>query len=56
MSPTNEAKTHDSVKEGAARQIDRICALPEPQRQAEIRKLESESGLELQCAEAPKTP
>jgi hypothetical protein len=29
--------------------VDRICALLEPQRSEELKKLEQESGYELQC-------
>lgn len=38
-------------REKAAAEIDRICALPEDERQAEIRKIKQESGLELYCTQ-----
>jgi len=40
-----------ALRQQAAQEIDRICALPEAERQADIRKIKEESGLELQCAE-----
>lgn len=45
----------ESVREGVARKVARVCALPEAEREKEIRRIREEIGVELQCAqnEAP---
>lgn len=38
------------MRQHAAQEIDRICALPEEARQAEIQRIKAQSGLQLYCA------
>jgi hypothetical protein len=38
------------VKRQAAQEVERICALPEPEREAERKKVEQESGFIIYCA------
>lgn len=40
-----------ALEKRASDKIDRICELPQEQREAEIKKIKAESGLELYCAE-----
>ena len=37
------------IEKAAAKEIRRICALPESERAAEIKKLEDESGFTVNC-------
>lgn len=43
-----------AIKKEAAREIDRICSLPESERAAELKKLKDESGYELFCGRTSK--
>jgi hypothetical protein len=45
-----QAAQHAQTREQAAAEIDRICALPAEQREAELKKIERESGVMLYCA------
>jgi hypothetical protein len=40
-----------AVKQEVAAEVERICALPEPEREAELKRVKEESGLTLFCAE-----
>jgi hypothetical protein len=51
-SPTQRRATeHAAEKKEVAAEVERICALPEPQRQEALKKVKAESGMELYCAE-----
>jgi hypothetical protein len=45
------AAENAEIKKQAADEIDRICALKSPEREAAIEELKKESGYELHCAE-----
>ena len=49
--PEQGRADHLTIKNTVADKVDTICALPEPERTAAIRRLQKKSGLELQCAE-----
>lgn len=38
-----------AINKQAAQEIKRICALPEPERQAEIKRVKDESGVVVYC-------
>jgi hypothetical protein len=40
---------NDAIQKKAAQEISRICSLPEPERDAELKKLREESGMVLYC-------
>jgi hypothetical protein len=44
------ATENAEIRKHAADEIDHICALKSPEREAAIEKLKKESGYELQCA------
>jgi hypothetical protein len=44
------AAENAATKKNIAAEIDRLCALPESERQDALDKLKKESGYELQCA------
>lgn len=44
------ATENAAVKKDVATEIDRICALPEPDRATELKELQTETGYELYCA------
>ena len=48
---TSQQRTAENaaVKKEAAQEIDRICSLPESERETELQKLKEESGLVLFC-------
>jgi hypothetical protein len=50
-STTSERRAADNtaVEADAARGVGRICALPEDQRQAEIRRIKEQSGVVIGC-------
>jgi hypothetical protein len=39
-----------AVRKEVAAEVERICALPEREREAELKKVKDESGLDLYCA------
>ena len=43
------AAENAAVQKEAAREIKRICALPPPERAAEIERINKESGMVVQC-------
>jgi hypothetical protein len=43
------AAENAAAKKNLGAEIDRICSLPESERQAALDELEKESGYELQC-------
>jgi hypothetical protein len=47
--PGRPAADNSAVQADAAREVHRICALPEDQRQAEIRRIKDQSGVEISC-------
>jgi len=47
--PGRPAADNAAVQAEAAREIRRICALPEDQRQAEIRRIKDQSGVVIGC-------
>jgi hypothetical protein len=44
------AAENAATKKNIAAEIDRLCALPDSERQEALDKLKKESGYELQCA------
>lgn len=46
---TAPAPENGAVKKEAAQEINRICSLPEAEREPELKKLKEESGLVLFC-------
>lgn len=46
--PSQAAKSAEINKQAAA-EINRICALPEDQREAELKKIKDQSGVVLYC-------
>jgi nitrous oxide reductase accessory protein NosL len=44
-----KAQENAAIRKQAAREIERICALPEPDRQAEIEKIKEQSGMVIYC-------
>jgi hypothetical protein len=44
------AAENAATKKNIAAEIERLCALPDSERQAALAKLKKESGYELQCA------
>jgi starvation-inducible outer membrane lipoprotein len=47
--PEHPASDNAAVQAEAAREVRRICALPEDQRQAEIRRTRDQSGVVIGC-------
>jgi hypothetical protein len=45
-----KAAERAAFKKEVAAEVERICALPEHDRGAELKKVKEESGLELYCA------
>jgi outer membrane biogenesis lipoprotein LolB len=45
----HRAAEHAAVKEQTALEIGRICALPQPERDAELARIKAESGIIVQC-------
>ncbi len=45
-----KAAERAAIEKEAAQEIARICALPEPQRQAELARLRKETAMALYCA------
>lgn len=43
------AKENDAVRTKAAQEIRRICSLPDPEREAEIKSVKDESGMVITC-------
>jgi len=43
------AGENTAIQKEAAQEIRRICALPEPERQAEMQRVKNESGVVVQC-------
>jgi carbamate kinase len=43
------AAENAAIQKEAAQEIRRICALPQPQRDAELERIKTESGIVLQC-------
>lgn len=48
VGPTAE-ETEEAQRRAAAKRIDEICALPEPERTKELERLKKEAGLVLYC-------
>jgi hypothetical protein len=44
-----KAAENAAIQKRAATEIERICALPEAQREAEIQKIKDQSGMVLYC-------
>ncbi len=44
-----QAKENARVEKRAATEINRICALPDAQREAELKKIKEQSGMVLYC-------
>jgi hypothetical protein len=44
-----QAAENSRVEKQAAKEINRICALPDAQREAELRKIKEQSGTTLYC-------
>lgn len=44
------ATENASIEKQAAQEVRRICALPEAEREAELKKITKESGLSVYCA------
>jgi hypothetical protein len=44
-----KAEDNASVEKRAAAEINRICALPDDQREAELKKIKDQSGMVLYC-------
>lgn len=47
--PDSRAADNAAVQAEAAREVHRICALPEDQREAEIRRVREQSGVVIGC-------
>jgi len=45
----SRAAEHAGVEARVALEIGRICALPQPQRDAELARIKAESGIIVQC-------
>jgi hypothetical protein len=43
------AKENVAVRAQAAQEIHRICSLPDPEREAEIKRVKDESGMLITC-------
>lgn len=43
------AAENAAIGQQAAVEIDRICSLPQPERKAEVARIELESGIVVQC-------
>ena len=43
------AQENDAVRTKAAQEIRRICSLPDPEREAEIKRVKDESGMAIAC-------
>jgi outer membrane biogenesis lipoprotein LolB len=43
------AAEHAAIEKQTALEIDRICALPQPERDAELARIRVESGIIVQC-------
>jgi len=48
-----QAADNSSVQAEAAREVHRICALPEGERQAQIERVRKQSGVVIGCGKAP---
>lgn len=46
--PRKAAEAHKTTQK-AVQKIDRICALPQAEREAQLKKLEAESGVVVLC-------
>jgi len=44
-----KAAENARIEKAAAKEINRICALPEEQREAELKKIKDQSGMVLYC-------
>jgi hypothetical protein len=44
-----QAAKNARVERQAAKEINRICALPEAEREAELKKIKNQSGMVLYC-------
>jgi hypothetical protein len=44
-----QARENARIEKQAAAEINRICALPENEREAELRKMKEKSGMVLYC-------
>jgi hypothetical protein len=44
-----QAAENARIEKAAAKEINRICALPEDQREAELKKIKEKSGMVLYC-------
>jgi hypothetical protein len=44
-----KAAENASIQQNAATEVRRICALPEPERQAEIQKIKDAAGVVIAC-------
>jgi predicted amidohydrolase YtcJ len=40
-----------TLEKQAVQEVTRVCALPEPEREAELKKIRAESGMLLYCSE-----
>ena len=52
--PQRPAQLPDQKELGA--RINKICSLPEPDRQAELEKLKKDTGLVLYCGKSTENP
>ncbi len=43
------ARENARIEKQAAKEINRICSLPEDQREAELKKIKEQSGMVLYC-------
>jgi hypothetical protein len=48
-SQQRRAQENDAVRTKAAQEIRRICSLPDSEREAEIKRVEDESGMVITC-------
>lgn len=45
------AAENAAIQKQAAQEISRICALPKPERDAELERIKTESGMVVHCGE-----
>lgn len=43
------AAENAAIRKQAAQEINRICALPQPEREAELERIKTESGMVVHC-------
>lgn len=48
-SQERRAQQNDAVRTRAAQEIRRICSLPDPEREAEIKRVQDQSGMVITC-------